>query len=197
VSKAEYFKELEYRLRGLPERERQNILHVYEELFQKAVENGKSESEIVESLGFPRVPNWDAAKSAPFPPYEGSPRQPPYAPYPPYPPPSSECGVKPWIAAMALGFFNLVIVLGPFLGICGALIGLWVASVCLLLTPVWLLIGSGFPGLDTGGSFILFGSLAGFGAGILLLFAMSWMTRMFFLLVRLYIRFNLGIIRGA
>ncbi|KIL35210.1 hypothetical protein SD70_32285, partial [Gordoniibacillus kamchatkensis] len=60
MGKLEYFKELEYRLRGLPERERQNIIAVYEELFQKAEANGKSESDIIDSLGFPRVPDWDA-----------------------------------------------------------------------------------------------------------------------------------------
>src|SRR5690242_17042571 len=60
MSKADYFKELNYRLRGLPEKERQNILKVYEELFQKAVENGKHEDEVALSLGYPRVPNWDA-----------------------------------------------------------------------------------------------------------------------------------------
>ena len=62
MSKIDYFKELNYRLRGLPEKERQNILSVYEELFQKAVENGKHEDEVAQSLGYPRVPNWDAQK---------------------------------------------------------------------------------------------------------------------------------------
>ena len=62
MSKIDYFKELNYRLRGLPEKERQNILSVYEELFQKAIENGKQEDDVAQSLGYPRVPNWDAQK---------------------------------------------------------------------------------------------------------------------------------------
>ena len=65
MSKFDYFKELNYRLRGLPEKERHNILKVYEELFQKAVENGKHEDEVAQSLGYPRVPNWDAQKETP------------------------------------------------------------------------------------------------------------------------------------
>ncbi|MFC5448753.1 DUF1700 domain-containing protein [Paenibacillus aestuarii] len=64
MSKYDYFKELNYRLRGLPEKERQNILTVYEELFQKAMENGKNEEDVAASLGYPRVPNWEAAKEA-------------------------------------------------------------------------------------------------------------------------------------
>ncbi|RTE07955.1 DUF1700 domain-containing protein [Paenibacillus whitsoniae] len=67
MSKADYFKELNYRLRGLPDKERQNILAVYEELFQKALENGKQESDVAQSLGYPRVPNWDGAKQNPKP----------------------------------------------------------------------------------------------------------------------------------
>lgn len=65
MSKIDYFKELNYRLRGLPEKERQNILSVYEELFQKAIENGKQEDDVAQSLGYPRVPNWDAQKETP------------------------------------------------------------------------------------------------------------------------------------
>ncbi|NEW08822.1 DUF1700 domain-containing protein [Paenibacillus sp. SYP-B3998] len=65
MSKSDYFKELTYRLRGLPEKERHNILSVYEELFQKALANGKNEEDVAESLGYPRIPNWDAPKEAP------------------------------------------------------------------------------------------------------------------------------------
>lgn len=65
MSKIDYFKELNYRLRGLPEKERQNILSVYEELFQKAIENGKQEDDVAQSLGYPRIPKWDAQKESP------------------------------------------------------------------------------------------------------------------------------------
>ncbi|NQX70088.1 DUF1700 domain-containing protein [Paenibacillus alba] len=65
MSKIDYFRELHYRLRGLPEKERQNILSVYEELFQKALENGKHEDDVAQSLGYPRVPQWDGQKEAP------------------------------------------------------------------------------------------------------------------------------------
>lgn len=314
MGKLEYFKELEYRLRGLPERERQNIIAVYEELFQKAEANGKSESSIIESLGFPRVPNWDALHTpgagpqggaaggavagygaaphagaagqtaAPGPAasgyaapgsaasgyaasgpaasghavpgsaasgyaapgsaapgyaapgnaahggfgggYAADPQRPPAdplrdpragftPPVPPVPPLYHEpgfapppyrapvsSGVKPWIAGLALCFFNCVFILGPFLGFCGTLIGLWAAAVALVLTPLLALV----PMLGFGGSFShgtpafllsVFGSLASFGAGLMLTVVLQFVTKWFFKLTYKYIQFNLTMIKGA
>lgn len=302
MSKLEYFRELEYRLRGLPERERQNILAVYEELFQKAIENGKSEGEIAESLGFPRVPNWDALSGAaggsgggasrryassdagaepsgsaggyvgprggfggpgaadpdgvrppgggaggsargyvgpqsgfggpgaagpdevrpPADPFRepGSGFTPPRPPYgdsgfaplpptyrdpgfaPPSPPPPiyrepAGSGAKSWIAALALIFFNLVFVLGPFFGICGTLAGLWVTTGVLLVSPLFALVGVGFSHDSTSLLLAAFGSLACFGAGLMLLIVMQWITKWFFKLTVKYVQFNWNIIKGA
>jgi uncharacterized membrane protein len=219
MGKLEYFKELEYRLRGLPERERQNIIAVYEELFQKAEANGKSEQDIVDSLGFPRVPNWDAlgapgsgpqgragaagapGASASFAPPQ-QPQQPLYgepgflAPPPPYRAPVSS-GAKPWIAALALGFFNLVCILGPFLGLCGALAGLWAAAAALVLAPLIGLIGAAFPHDAAPLPLLVFGSIGAFGAGLMLVVALQFITKWFFKLTYMYIKFNWRIIKGA
>lgn len=246
MSKFEYFQELEYRLRGLPDRERQNIRAVYEELFRKAIENGKSEADIAESLGFPRVPNWEAlggagsrdggnawgggseasdsgfvgsaegvrGKDASRPPHDpfrapGSGFTPPPTPYrdpgfvpppPPPPPPYREpigSGAKPWIAALALGFFNLVFILGPFFGLCGALFGMWVATGVLLLSPLFALVGTGFPHDSTALLLMAFGSLTCFGAGLMLLIVMQLATKWFFKLTYKYVQFNWNIIKGA
>lgn len=255
MSKFEYFRELEFRLRGLPERERQNILAVYEELFQKAIENGKSEADIAESLGFPRVPNWDALGGTaggasrsgaapgghaehggrmggyggpqggfgsadarepngvrppvdpfrepgsgftqpPSPPY----RDPGFVPPPPPPPLYREplgSGAKSWIAALALGFFNLVFILGPFLGLCGALIGMWVATGVLILSPLFAIVGTGIPHDSTALLLMAFGSLACFGAGLMMLIILQWATKWFFKLTYKYAQFNWNIIKGA
>jgi uncharacterized membrane protein len=301
LNKTEYFKELEYRLRGLPERERQNILAVYEELFQKAEANGKSESDIIDSLGFPRVPNWEAARGTapeppaaegaaapghggagdlgtpsgrarpdsgagprtadtavpprragvaaagtppadplrdpsggfvppashpPAPPYgerpfpagtpDGSrgfvpPEPPPYrdpgpipppfrypgfAPPPPYREPIGS-GAKPWIAALALAFFNLVFILGPFIGLCGAIIGLWVADVALLLSPLYALFGSFEAHDEPTRLLIRFACLGGFGAGLMLAVVLRLCTKWFCILTYKYMKFNWFIIKGA
>ncbi|MFC0211084.1 hypothetical protein ACFFK0_01255 [Paenibacillus chartarius] len=278
MGKMEYFRELEYRLRGLPERERQNIIAVYEELFQKAEENGKSENDIVDSLGFPRVPNWDTVNAKgdsgagvdrsrtearpghpqepisdpersaapanfesprdqsfdPAAPHVKPPLQPPTAPsaaapqggagirsfIPPYTPPSTPAppvspqyrdtgfapppyrekpgsGAKPWIAGLALGFFNLVFIIGPYLGLLGCLFGLWVTAILLLFSPLLALIGTGIPNDNETMLLLIFGSIGLFGAGLMLTIILQFISKWFFKLSCMYVKFNWNIIKGA
>jgi len=53
-TKDEYIKELAKGIRGLPEKERNEVLADYEEHFQMARESGKKEEEICKSLGTPK-----------------------------------------------------------------------------------------------------------------------------------------------
>ncbi|KRE97923.1 hypothetical protein ASG89_28885 [Paenibacillus sp. Soil766] len=261
MSKVDYFKELNYRLRGLPEKERQNILKVYEELFQKAVENGKHEDEVSQSLGYPRVPNWDAQKETPpaqeevtkrsidafdadvtqveeipysneefeeevspnakqpdpaigpkipvqapdawVPPAYTQPPQPNYppmynTPYPPsYPTARPENGIKAIIISIMLGFFNLVFVVGPWVGVCSALIALFASGFALLIAPVIGVLTSlaGTSGSDF--QFISFTLLACFGLGIIITTLSTWLLKQFFKLSWKYIQFNAKLIKGA
>ncbi|SEC35137.1 DUF1700 domain-containing protein [Paenibacillus sp. GP183] len=200
MSKVDYFRELTYRLRGLPERERQNILSVYEELFQKAAQNGKHEEEIAQSLGYPRIPQWDGSREqqpmanlyANTNPYQGY-----QQPFPEHYTVKQETGFKAIIASIALGFFNLVFVLGPFISICGFIFALYVASAACLISPVALIIGESLAGSWTDTQFVFFTALAVFGLGILLTVFTLWFSRLFFKLAGLYIRFNMKIIKGA
>jgi uncharacterized membrane protein len=183
MSKADYFRELTYRLRGLPERERQNILTVYEELFQKATQNGKHEDEIAQSLGYPRIPQWDGSR-------EQQPYPNPYAV-------KHEPGFKAIIASIALGFFNLVFVLGPFIGLCGVIFALYVTSAACLISPIASIIGESLTGSWADTQFVFFTALAVFGLGILLTVFTLWFSKLFFKLAGLYLRFNMKIIKGA
>jgi uncharacterized membrane protein len=261
MSKVDYFKELNYRLRGLPEKERQNILKVYEELFQKAVENGKHEDEVSQSLGYPRVPNWDAQKETPpvkeevtkrsidefdveaiqaeelpysneelgetafpyvkqpdpavgpktpvqapeswVPPAYTQPPQPNYPPVyntpypPPYPTAKPESGIKAIIISIMLGFFNLVFVVGPWAGVCCALIAFFAAGFALLIAPVIGVLTSlaGTTGSDF--QFISFTLLACFGLGIIITTLSTWLLKQFFKLSWKYIQFNAKLIKGV
>jgi uncharacterized membrane protein len=183
MNKTDYFRELTYRLRGLPEKERQNILSVYEELFQKAAQNGKHEDEIAESLGYPRIPTN---------PYQG--HQEPYPnPYAIKP----ETGFMAIIASIALGFFNLTFVLGPFVAICGVIFALYVTSAACLISPIVMMIGGSWTGSWTDMQFVFFTALAVLGFGILLTSFTVWFSKLFFKLTGRYIRFNMKIIKGA
>ncbi|WNR44715.1 DUF1700 domain-containing protein [Paenibacillus roseipurpureus] len=253
MSKSDYFKELNYRLRGLPEKERHNILKVYEELFQKAVENGKHEDEVAQSLGYPRVPNWDAHKEAPSvkedllrptgeappmsvasddlpeppaapymepnepvfdskiapqappawePPAYTKPPQPHFppmysAPYPKPYPTKTDTGIKAIIISIMLGFFNLMFVVGPWFGVCAALIAFFAAGFALLIAPVIGVLTSlaGMSGSDF--QFVSFAMLACFGLGIILTTLSSMLLKLFFKLSWKYIQFNAKLIKGV
>ncbi|MCD1260810.1 DUF1700 domain-containing protein [Paenibacillus athensensis] len=265
MSKADYFKELAYRLRGLPERERNNIISVYEELFQKAMENGKQEEEVARSLGYPRVPNWDNVRErsgydepaqpedslareyapvpgyAPAPDYEplqpppvsgharpeaGPPNKaagasayeqatytagqtPPYYPQRPqhhgYPPPpydypypaKRESGGKAIIVSIALGFFNLLFVVGPFFGLVGALLGLFVGGVAMLLAPLAAVAAGWWMNPADDLRLLFFSMLACFGLGILLTSFSVWLIKGFGKLTWKYVQFNVKLIRGV
>ncbi|MFD0696273.1 hypothetical protein ACFQZT_19595 [Paenibacillus sp. GCM10027628] len=226
MSKSDYFKELNYRLRGLPEKERQNILSVYEELFQKALENGKNEEDVAESLGYPRVPNWDAPKETAQtnpqpvkrppadeekPPFRRPEPAPPvyeperHAPFthaynPPYPPPyptKPESGIKAIIVSIALGFFNLIFVMGPWFAILGTLVAFFVSGIALIIAPVIGVIGSFMDSAGNDVRLIFFAMLACFGLGIIFTTLSSWLFKWFFKLSWSYIQFNAKLIKGA
>ncbi|MDD9271829.1 HAAS domain-containing protein [Paenibacillus sp. GCM10023248] len=252
MSKVDYFKELNYRLRGLPEKERQNILSVYEELFQKAVENGKHEDEVAQSLGYPRVPNWDgpkepkephepqsargpkempfvspeppirnaeeklppldrayarpepgpAPKQAPdapgFPPYTPPQPNPYYSQQPPYPyPVKQETGIKAIIVSIALGFFNLLFVVGPWFGILATLIALFASGFALIVAPIAGMLSSFMGTVGNDLRFIGFAMLSCFGLGVILTTISTWLIKAFFKLSWSYIQFNAKLIKGA
>lgn len=204
MNKADYFRELTYRLRGLPERERQNILSVYEELFQKAAQNGKNEEDIAESLGYPRIPNWEGVKDRQPPQsslsYSGRPNPEPPSYTNPYPNPyalKSESGFKAIIVSIALGFFNLVFVLGPFIAICGVIIALYASSAACLISPLLLFIGNAWTNASSDMLLLVFSMAALLGIGILLTVFTLWFSNHFFKLTWKYIRFNVKIIKGA
>jgi uncharacterized membrane protein len=211
------FQRIYYRLRGLPERERQNILSVYEELFQKAAQNGKHEDEIAESLGYPRIPQWDGSREQqPHSETDYSSNRSTSEQHPmanlytntnpnqghrePYPHPYAvkpETGLKAIIASIALGFFNLVLVLGPFIAICGIIFALYVTSAACLLSPLVMIIGESWMGSWADMQFVFFSALAVHGFGILLTGFTVWFSKIFFKLTGYYIRFNMKIIKGA
>jgi uncharacterized membrane protein len=233
MSKSNYFKELNYRLRGLPEKERKNILSVYEELFQKAIENGKHEEDVAESLGYPRVPNWDSApketahgqhepakrplaneqeppfrKPEPVPPRYEPERHahftqpynaPAYTNAPPYPPymAKPESGIKAIIVSIALGFFNLIFVVGPWFGVFATLIALFTSGIALIIAPVIGVISSFLDSAGNDTRLIFFTMLACFGLGIVLTTLSSWLFKWFFKLTWMYIQFNAKLIKGA
>ncbi|WP_181592651.1 HAAS signaling domain-containing protein [Paenibacillus sp. YN15] len=179
MSKADFFLQLRTRLRGLPPEEQENILGVYEDLFRQAEAGGKSEEEIIRSLGFIPVP------------VEQSPRAHNHRPYPP-----AGGGLRPFAAACALLLFNLIFALAPFVAIASLLFSFSLVAVLFAFSLVWVIIGTGIPPTLEVLLLEVFATMTLSGIGVLLGAAMWKLNIAFWSLVKRYIALNLRLVRG-
>nr|WP_191964302.1 DUF1700 domain-containing protein [Aneurinibacillus sp. XH2] len=177
MSKEDFFRDLEYKLKGLPEQERRQILQVYEDLFRTAAENGKDEREVTAYLGFASDhPPLDHLAVYPHPAID-----------------SSHQGIRPLIASVALGLFNLIIVLPPFLAISALLLAFCIMTFVLLALPLFIW---WFPYGDILFIHKLFLTMAVFGLGMLTGIASWYSVKWYFIAVRKYIQINVNLIKG-
>jgi uncharacterized membrane protein len=183
MSKADFFTQLQERLRGLPYEEQQNIIRVYEDLFRQAEMSGKSDREVIESLGFIPIPVHPAA--APPEKRSGSAIM-----------RSAENGIRFIIAAIALGLFNLIFILGPLVGFAAVLFSLSLVAVLFTFSSIWIILGTGMPTSFSVLLLEIFSALALTGLGVLLGIGMWKVNIGFCKLVKRYIRMNIKLIRG-
>jgi uncharacterized membrane protein len=190
VTRTEFLSELDHALSGLRYEERRDILSDYEEHFRMGLAEGKTEEEISTALGQPRA----IARS-----YRAD-----YLVEQAAADRSAGNILRAIFAVLSLSFFNVVFVLGPFIGLIGVLIGLWGAGVGLavagiavfaasfLASPLGLVIPGGI-------ACILGVALVGIGLTALGALACIGLWKLSLLLYRLmvsYLKFNLKIIRG-
>jgi uncharacterized membrane protein len=169
--------------------DRNEILYDYEEHFRIGMENGKTEEEISESLG--DVKSIARQFMADYTVRQAE--------------TNASCGniFKAVIAAGALGFFNLIFVLGPFLGLIGVMIGLFAAALGLLIGGLGAILGTllspVFPyfinlgGLDIG--FLLFSSVGITCLGLLFFIGDCYLARLFSKGTLKYIKWNIEVIK--
>src|SRR5699024_5097157 len=99
-------------------------------------------------------------------------------------------------AVIGLGFFNLVIVLGPFIAIAGLVFGGWTVSVSFAASPLLVLVNAIiYPG--TFALFDLFISLLLAGLGLFLAIGMFFATRGIINGFVRYLKFNVRIVKGG
>ncbi|ANE46968.1 hypothetical protein SY83_12560 [Paenibacillus swuensis] len=180
MNKQAFFHQLESSLSEVPETQRQEWMYDYEEHFRIAEEEGRSEEEVVRELGEPQSIAKDLLLN-----YRVT--------------VAEEHGTVPNVfravlAAVSLGFLNLLFVLGPFLGLCAVVCALWVSGGALIVA------GIGFfgSGIYLGGGSILQGLFVGLllsSAGVLVCYGMVKVTRTFLNLTLQYIRFNTKMVK--
>jgi len=189
MTREQFLSQLRVSLGNMPDADKHDIVYDYEEHFNIGVSEGKSEEEIAQSLGNPRVIGnsyrIDAMLNAPK---EGG-----------SVPAASVFGAV--FAAISLTYLNIVFVIGPFFGLVGVLFGMWAVAVSLVLAGV-ALIGSFIwpvtpqlianPLLNY--AFAFFSGIGIAALGALASIGMLVVTKWFFIGVAAYVRFNARII---
>jgi len=183
MNKHEFLKIYKDQLKGIPEKDIQELLYDYEEHFSVGINEGRVEEEIAKSLGNPKSLAKEMKANYMISKVEES----------------FTVGnlFQALFATLGLGFFNLVFILGPFIGIAASLFALLVTGVALIGSGIFVAVASFFPDFfDTVPSLtlgILVGiALASFGA--LWTIGSLYLNKWFYLLTIKYLKFNLNII---
>lgn len=184
MNREEYLRILKSSLHNLPTSEIEDILSDYEEHFHIGISKGKSEEEISKELGSPRdiannyktVYKPDLNQSS----YNSS---------------TNNDNTHKILIGILLIFFNLIIVLGPYLGIVGILFASYVSSGSFIFAGIALLFGSPFmlftpipsPHILTSLSF----GVGLIGLGILGIILSIYLTKQLYKLTLRYINWNM------
>lgn len=190
--KQEFMDALRHYLSDFGNDEREEILYDYEEHFRIGMESGKTEDELIKELGSPKdiAAQYRNADDNVEDNIKVNPRQ------------STGGSIGIFIA---LVFFNLVFVLGVYLGILGAIIGMCfaaiavfvsgiVVSVCTILRPVLpglVSIPAGIPDIS-----VFFVGIGTTALGSLFCIGMYYLVKNFMLVTVKYIKWNIRTIKG-
>ncbi|HLR02216.1 MAG TPA: DUF1700 domain-containing protein [Virgibacillus sp.] len=182
MNEEQFLTELEHSLKKVPKEERHDMLRDYEEHFALAKEEGKSEEHIAGALGSPQkiakellaTYHLEKAKS------------------------DTTTGniLRAVWAGIGIGFFNLVIVLGPFVGIAAIIISGWIVGVTFVASPLLALVDN-VVFSDSFEWFTIFLSLALCGIGIFIANGMYYLTRFMSRGLIRYLKFNVSLVKGG
>ncbi|MDW7616073.1 DUF1700 domain-containing protein [Peribacillus simplex] len=180
MNKEQFLKQLNESLTGLSLEEQEDILQDYEEYFAIGMEKGKTEQEISTSLGNPKQISKELLASY----HLGQVQQ------------STSAGnvMRAVWAVIGLGFFNVVIVLGPFIALVGVVFAGWASAIAFILAPLGVFFNLAVGNFQL---FELFFALGLSGIGIFIamgmFFATSALTKGF---IR-YLKFNASLVKGG
>ncbi|SER56653.1 Uncharacterized membrane protein [Gracilibacillus ureilyticus] len=182
MTRDKFINKLDRALISVPYEERKDIIQDFEEHFAMGENEGKSEEEIAESLGAPNQIAKEVLASY----YLGKVEK------------SSSTGnvMRAVWAVIGLGFFNLVIVLAPFVAIAGFVLSGWIAGGAFIVSPLLFIINILlFP--DSFNLIDMFASIALSGAGILLIIGMYYLTKLIRTVFIRYLNYNVRLVKGG
>ena len=182
MTKEGFMKELKRVITKLPKEEQEEIIHDYEEYFQSGILDGKTEEEITLALGNPKTIGKEIVAAYQIEKVEEN--------------TSVTNMIKAIWLVIGLGFFNLVVVLGPFLAIAGLLFGVWVAGGAFILSPLLVFINVAiYP--EVFALFDLFNAIALCGLGMFILLFAYAVTQKGMRMFTRYLKYNVKLVKGG
>ncbi|GGH73604.1 putative membrane protein [Pullulanibacillus pueri] len=182
MTKERFLKELEASLKRLTAAEREDILRDYKEHFAFGLEEGKTEEEIASGLGSPQHIAKELLAEYHLEKLEATAT-------------TGNIMRAVW-AVIGLSFFNLIIVLGPFIGFAGVVIAGWAVGVSFILSPLLVLIDLAITP-SAFNLFNLFSSILLCGLGIFILVGMLHATKYIAKGFIRYLKYNASLVKGG
>lgn len=188
MNKQEFMSRLSDVLSNMPAEEKADILYDYEEHFSIALEKGKTEEEAAEELGNPEgIAKYYKANAAVNMAETNK---------------SVRHITGAVFSVLGLGFINLVFILGPYLGVVGALLGFFAAAVAMTLSGVVGIIAALFapvlPGIismSVNQGAVIFAMLGIACLGLLMFIGCCYLAKGLYTATIKYLKFNLRIIQ--
>lgn len=188
MNKKEFLKILSNNLGNMPMNDKKEIIADYEEHFAIGLKNKKSEEEICELLGNPKLIAKQYKVDMMLREAEES---------------KSITGIiKAIIAFLGLGFFNIVFILGPYMGLVAVLISLFAVGFSITISGIFMfftalirpLVSSIFY-IGVNPLIIIFISIGTTAFGLLFLIGDCFLAKYFYIGTIKYLKFNLNIIK--
>lgn len=182
MTKDQFLKSLESALKPLSQAERQDIIQDYEEHFLIGLEEGKSEEKIADALGSPNQIAKELLASYHIEKVDAKVT-------------TGNMFRAIW-AVIGLGFFNLVIVLAPFITVVALIFSGWAVGISFILSPLLALIDLALQS-GTFKFFNLFISILLCGLGIFISIGMFYTTKFFIKGFVRYLKYNTSLVKGG
>lgn len=183
MTKKDYLNTLYHHLKRLPEQEKQEIVEEYDNHFIEGIHDGKTEEEIIATLGDPKVIAKELVADSTVAQVEET------------------GGARNLLAAtlsvIALSFLNFVIILGPVLTVFGLLIGLAIASIVMIGLPAILLWVHFFYENIQLVTPDWYAALGYFGLGLVLYVCCFYLTKWTVILLIKYLKFNIKLVKRS
>lgn len=182
MNKEQFLNHLHGALKRLPSSEREEILQDFREHFEIGISEGKTEEEIAKGLGTPQQIAKEMVATFHLEQVQET--------------ATTGNVLRAVWAVIGLGFFNLVIVLGPFIALLGIVFSGWAAGVACLLNPILYLVNVAiYPEIFE--LYQLFLTIAFSGIGIFVIIGMFYVTKWFMKGFVRYLQFNVRMVKGG